>query len=171
MISPRIELSKILLQDKEYNYCIVRHMTNSRCICMTQPPMIFDNTLKANTPNPSYRTIANPDCPNCEGSGWDFDENIYKCIYFIPGFRIDHYAESQYSITHESILTAYLLAGNNAEYIRPNDWFFNIKCDLSGKITTPITRIKKWIITDAYQIRLDSNNVEYTKIFAKPAVI
>lgn len=171
MINLNRELVKILDKDKEYNNVLYRHYSSIKCQCMMQNTLIYDDIAKANVANPSYRTVADPECPNCEGSGWVFEEFLFRCIYFYPGFRYAHYEDIQMAMTAENMLTMYLKVDENWQKIKPNDTFYNIRADKYGKVELPIVRYRKWVVTDAFDMRLDSNKIEFMKIFAKPAII
>lgn len=171
MISIRKELGNILDRDKENNNIVYRHYSNTKCSCTQQPPLIYDPVIKGNIANPNYRTIADPDCPNCEGAGWVFEEYLWRCIFFYPGFRFSHFEDVNFAITAENTLTVYMKAGPDWDKVKPNDVFFNIRADMDGNIKLPIEKYRKWLVIDAFDIRLDSNKVEFVKVFAKPSVI
>ena len=131
--------------------------------------MIYDALKKADIPNPHYRTTADPNCPNCEGAGWIFEEYLFKCKYFFPPFRIAHSQDFQYGITSSNIITLYVYPEKNVEKIRIDDKIYLIDFHKDGRIKLPLVRRQKWDVIDRYHIRLDSNKLEFVKIFAKPA--
>jgi hypothetical protein len=171
MINFRKEFWKVINKDKEYNFILVRHMADQKCICLTQSPMVYNSEKKANEPNPSFRTVADPDCPNCEGSGYPFEEFIFKCMYFYPGFRYSHFDDHTMAITSTNVLTIYIYPDENWKKVKVNDWCFNLTGNKETGLQLPIRRERKWVINDLYQIRLDSNKVEFLKVYAKPAII
>lgn len=172
MINIRQQYSNIINKDLEYNNVIVRHMSSIKCTCLLQPPMVMNNDNTKTVPNESYRNQPDPECRNCGGSGYIYEEFLLKAMAFYPGFRFAHFLDTQFAMTEENVLTVYFQATQEAlDYIRINDWIFFIKEDLNGNIVKPIERIKKWIIIDHQSIRLDSSKLEFVKVFAKPVIL
>jgi hypothetical protein len=172
MINIRKEFKNIIEEDCEYHNIIVRHMSEIKCCCITQPPMIPNKQGTSTIPNPAYRNIADPECNNCGGSGYIYEEFLYKAMVFYPGFRFAHYEDTPFAFTEENVLTIYLKASiESLENTRVNDWIFFIEEDINGNIKKPIVRIKKWIIIDVQRLRLDSNKLEYVKLYAKPVIL
>lgn len=167
-INLRKELKAIFDEDKEFDRVVVRHLTDTKCICLEQPPMIYDSKACVDIPNPNYRTTADPNCSNCEGSGWVFKEYLLKCKYFYPPFRISHNQDFEYGITLSNSVTFYFYPSEEAQNIRPDDMIFLIDFHTNGRIKLPITRRQKWAIIDKYNLHLDHNKFEVIKIFAKP---
>lgn len=168
-ISLRKELDIIFNKDNEYDRVVVRHLTDTRCGCMQLPKTIYDVKSKSEIPNPHYRTTADPNCPNCEGAGWVFEEYLLKCKYFFPPFRVGHSQDFEYGITLSNITTFYFYPDHRAQNIRMDDIVFMIDFHTDGKVRLPITRRQKWHIIDKYPLRLDNNKYEAVKVFAKPA--
>lgn len=172
MINLRQQLHKILNKDCEFNWVVIRNMSNDECICRNQTPMRYNEDLKAYEPNPSFRTIASPSCPVCEGSGWIFEEYLFKCLSFYPGFRYSRFEDAQPAITASNLLTTYIYPDDNWEKIKVNDWLFDIRSNKEGNIKLPIERYRKWIVNDIpTPMRLDSNKVEFIKVYSKPAIL
>ena len=172
MINIRKEFKNIIEKNCEYHNIIIRHMSNSKCSCITQPPMIPNKDGTSTIPNPSYRNVADPECINCGGSGYIYEEFLHKAMVFYPGFRFAHYEDMSFALTEENVLTVYIKATNDAlNYTRVNDWIFFMAEDISGNILKPIVRTKKWIVIDVQQLRLDSNKLEYVKLYAKPVIL
>lgn len=172
MISVGREFEKTITEQGEWQYSIIRHMSDVKCVCITQPPMVYDSVRKAEIPNPSFRTTPNPECSNCGGSGYIFEEFLHKALMFYPGFRFAHFEDMQVAITEENMLTVYLQAtDDNLKNISINDWLFFLKSDVNGRLIQPLVRSKKWLINDIQPIKLDSNRLEYIKVYVKPSII
>jgi hypothetical protein len=70
------------------------------------------------------------------------------------------------------MLTVYLQAtDDNLKNISINDWLFFLKSDVNGRLIQPLVRSKKWLINDIQPIKLDSNRLEYIKVYVKPSII
>lgn len=172
MISIRKEFTNIIEKNAEYHFIIIRHMSDIKCPCLTQPPMIDNDDKTAKIPNPTYRNVANPECSTCGGSGYIYEEFLHKSMIFYPGFRFAHYEDMSFALTEENVLTVYIKATPDAlNYARVNDWLFFMAEDIEGNIVKPIVRTKKWIVIDVQQLRLDSNRLEYVKLYAKPVIL
>lgn len=172
MIDIRKQFKNIIEKDAEYHNVIVRHMSDIKCMCVCQPPMISNDDGTADIPNPSYRTVADPECSNCGGSGYIYEEFLHRVMVFYPGFRFAHYEDMSFALTEANVLTVYIKASEEAlNAARVNDWIFFIAEDINGNILKPIVRIKKWIVIDVQQLRLDSNKLEYVKLYAKPVIL
>ena len=93
-------------------------------------------------------------------------------MIFFPGFRFAHYEDTSFALTEENVLTVYLKATQEALVSTDiNDLILFIQEDINGNIIKPIVRTKKWIIVDKQPIRLDSNKLEYVKLYAKPTIL
>lgn len=172
MINIRRQFKNILEKDAEYHHIIVRHLSNVKCHCLTQSPMIMNSDNTAQIPNPTFRTVPDPECLNCGGSGYIFEEFLHKAMIFFPGFRFAHYEDTSFALTEENVLTVYLKATQEALVSTDiNDLILFIQEDINGNIIKPIVRTKKWIIVDKQPIRLDSNKLEYVKLYAKPTIL
>jgi hypothetical protein len=171
MISVRKQFKKIIEVNKEWNSFIVRHLTDTDCVCTHQPPTVMNVEKGYTEPNKLFRTIPDPACNICGGAGYLFEEYLFKGLFFYPSFRIAHFEDMVYSSTEQNVLTVYVLPTQETDILRVNDWIFNIDCEIDGSLKHPITRRKKWIMNDKQPIRLDNNKLEYIKLFAKPAIL
>lgn len=172
MINVRKEFSKIIEKDSEYHHVIVRHLSDTKCSCWCQPPMIDSANGTTKVPNKAFRTVPDPECTNCGGSGYIYEEFLYKSMLFYPGFRFAHYDDATFALTEENVLTVYIKATQESlDNTRVNDWIFFLKENVNGSIVKPLLRTKKWIVVDVQQLRLDKNKLEYIKLYAKPVIL
>jgi hypothetical protein len=133
--------------------------------------MIYNDKKKFDEINKEYRTVPDPECNICNGSGYIFEEFLHKGVAFYPGFRFEHYEDTPMAFTEMNVLTVYFHTDIDLTTLYPNDLIFFIDCDKNGIIKHPIKRTKKWIINDVAPFRLDSSKLEFIRVFAKPAII
>lgn len=171
MINIRKKLSSIIDSDKEWTNIIIRHLSNNKCACMTQPPMIFNASKNFEEPNPNFRTVPDPECNICEGAGYIFEESLYKTMLFYPGFRYEHFEDMTMAFTEMNVLTVYIKGTEDMSKIYVNDIIFIPDSYPNGKLKQPILRTKKYIINDVAKLRLDHNKLEFIRVFAKPVIL
>jgi hypothetical protein len=171
MINIRKKFKSIIEENNEWQWVVIRHLSNNRCTCISQPAMIYNDEKHFDEINKSFRTIPNPDCNLCGGAGFLYEEFLYKGLLFFPGFRIAHFEDAGFATTEQNVLTVYLNSTSETDIIRANDIVFNVESGYNGELVHPIKRVKKWIINDRQPIRLDHNKFEYLKLYAKPAIL
>jgi hypothetical protein len=171
MINVRKKFASIIEKNNEYQDFIIRHLSNDKCKCITQEPMVFNALKGAEEINKTFRTVPDPDCNICGGSGYIYEEFLFRAMFFFPSFRVAHFEDMSYATTEQNILTCYLRPHPDADTIHVNDLLFNVDCEVNGALKQPILRTKKWIIIEKQPIRLDNNKLEYIKLFAKPAIL
>lgn len=153
MIDLRREINKMLDIDKEYNYVIVRQNTSTKCICWRE---------QSNTPDPN--------CPNCEGGGYIFEEYLEKCkLFYATTFRpVAHLHDFYPGRTYTQNFTIYFKATPKNRAIREGDLVYDIECTIDGKPYSPVKRKRKWLVVDAYELQTTNNKTDFVKILAKP---
>lgn len=171
MIDLKKELETILNIDLCHDQIILRNMTCIRCDCVCQQNMVYDKKTEAYQPSPAYRDTPNPYCSNCEGSGWIFHEYLSPCKYFYTPAMVAHNQDYYYGGTFSNIMTVYLPINEITDIINVNDLIFQLKSYEDGTLYNPIIRLRKWIITDKYNMHLDKNKLEFYKIYTKPMVV
>ena len=156
MIDLGKEFNKILDLDKEYNFIIVRHNTNTKCSCWRK---------ESNT--------ADPECPNCEGGGWIFDEWIEKCkLFYATTFRpVAHLHDFYYGKTYTQNFTVYLKGSIRSRSIREGDLLYDLECTIDGRLMNPVVRRRKWLVVDPYSLQTENNKTDFVKIHAKPLTV
>jgi hypothetical protein len=153
MINLQKEMS-ILLKEI-WNTVIVRIMTDTKCFCWR---------IRSNT--------ADPECPNCEGSGYIFNEHISKCkLFYAPANSVAHAQDFDYGISYSNTNVLYFEVSDISENIRINDEVFEVKTHTNGTLYDPIIRTKKWTVIDPYKFSLDTGKREFVKVFAKPSIV
>lgn len=170
-INLRAEMLQLMGEENEQDTMLFRHLLDIKCPCQLQPPTIYSDKIKANIPNPIYRTTADPACPNCEGLGWIFEEYIVVGKMFYPRFKVAHEQEYHYGITKANAIHIYLPVTDVALLIEAGDIFYMLDADDKGNLIDPIVRKSKWLINDVYPFRLDNNKLEFVKLFAKAQVV
>lgn len=140
------------LLDKEYTHVIVRHYTNVKCNCWRE---------ESNTPDPQ--------CLRCKGEGWLFLEFMEKGqSYFISmGGRVAHYQDFEYGLSYSNAMTLYLPSNMKTQLIKLDDHIFEV-ADAKSK---PVVRTRKWVVTDVFPMRIESDKSQFLKILAKPVVV
>src|SRR6185369_11350069 len=135
MVDLRKEFNKILDIDKQYNYIIVRHNTNIKCDCWRKAS-----------------DTADPNCHNCEGGGWIFNEWIEKCkLFYATTFRpVAHLHDFYFGKTYTQNFTVYMKATKKNRSIKEGDLLFDIESTWEGRPISPIRRKRKWIVVDPY---------------------
>lgn len=170
-IDMRKELKHLVFDEKEKDILIFRHLTETKCQCVQQPETIYCEKIRAKVPNPNYRTVADPSCPNCEGHGWIFNEYLVDCKYNYTPTLVAHDQDFNYGSTNSNTISIYLPFTDITKLVRSSDAVFMLQTDDSGKPISPFIRRRKWIITDVYELHADNNKLEFIKAFAKPAVV
>lgn len=153
-INLREEL-KLLLK-KHWDHVIIRHMTTTVCGCMS---------LR------EASRIADPQCPNCDGAGYIFEEHLVKCKSFWSQSPVAHTKNFNYGLGYSNGATIYLEASDFNMQFKKNDIVYNIERDLEGNIRNPIVRLEKWLVIDNNTLRLDTGKVEFIKLYIKPNVV
>ena len=146
---------KTLIKDFN-NYIIIRSLTDKRCICWRP---------ESNTPD--------TECPNCQGQGWLYEEWIQKCkFFFVTHYKpVAHLHNFDYGMVYTNLLGVYLEAKPKARQIKMGDYIFEVGCYQNGRIINPIKRVRKWQITDYFDMQLDQNKTEFIKLYATPMVV
>lgn len=171
MINLKKEMQILFNKDNEFTWSIIRHLTNTKCTCVNQPKEIIKPGTNFYEPNPNYRTSPDPECHNCDGAGWLYKEYLHKCMYFYPGYRWAHYGYEEEGMVAKDIYTIFLLANENTNLIYQNDWFFEIDKNLDGTIKIPIMRRRRMIVKQVQRYNLDSDKLEYVRVFATPSLV
>ena len=165
------EMYILISDEKEQDKLLLRHLTPTKCTCLLQSPMKQDSGDKYETPNPSFRTGADPACNNCEGHGWIFEEAIIEGKLFYPKHRVAHEQEYHYGTTQANIVHIYLPTNSINNRIHAGDIIFQLEADVDGSLIDPLIRTQKWLVNDVYTLRLDNNKLEFLKVFAKAIVV
>lgn len=144
-----------LLLKHTYDVFIVRHLTRDKCNCWR---------VESNTPD--------PECPNCEGLGWLFEEFLVNGkIFYIPAM-VAHGQDFTYGMSYSNLVTIYFKTDAiSLENLKINDRVFLLRPDEFGRVTEPIRRTKKWQVTDVYDYHEHNNKFEFFKVYAKPEVV
>ena len=153
-INLRDELKTLL--EKYWDYVIVRHMTEQPCPCMT---------------NRQASKIADPSCPNCEGSGYVFEEYFVKCKTFWSEGSNSRLHNFNYGQGYGNSYRIYLEASERNLIFRKNDIVYTLETDIDGKVKDPFVRLEKWPIIDVDVLKLDSGKVEFIKFYLKPEIV
>lgn len=153
MIDLRKEMD--ILLGNRWDSMIIRVMTNTKCFCWRKRSQTAD-----------------PECPNCEGSGYVFNEHLSKCKAFhAPSFSISHAQDFDYGESYSNTYVLYFEVDAVSESINIGDEVYEIKVNTDGSIADPIKRIRKWKVIDPYNLNLDNGKLEFIKVFAKPMVV
>jgi len=153
-INLRKEL-EILLRD-HYEFMIIRNMTETECGCM--------NFRKASN-------IADPQCLNCEGTGYVFEEHLVRTKLFYSSARNSHLHDFGYGQGYGNAIYAYLVATDFNLRFKKGDIVFKIETELDGRLKNPIVRTEKWPIIDNIILKLDDSKVEFIKLYLKPNIV
>lgn len=151
MINLQKELVK-LIKDHP-SPVILRSMKNKKCTCWR---------AASNTPDLA--------CPNCKGAGYLYRESlqkIYMSIITLP--RVAHEQDFNYGKSYSNMMTIYFhIENDKLPDVEIDDLIFEIETTTNGIIKNPITRKRKWIVTEAYTPLLDNGKPQFIKVLAKP---
>lgn len=138
-----------------YDMFIVRHLGDVKCTCWRP---------ESNTPD--------PECPNCEGMGWYWEEFLCKAkIFWIPAM-VAHGQDFTYGMSYSNLITVYFQTDEiSLDKLKINDRLFLVRPDEFGNVSTPIERTRKWQVTDVYDFHEHNNKFEFFKVYAKPEVV
>lgn len=146
MISLDKEMRKLLASN--YSFVIVKRLTNIKCNCWRN---------ESNTPDPNH--------PRCEGSGYIFKEYIVKCIkFYVTENRVSHMQDFDYGRTYSNLLTTYFEINDISNKFRIDDIIYEIESKVNPK------KVRKWIITDLFNFKLENDKAQFIKILSKPAI-
>lgn len=151
-----IDLQKemdIMINKERWTYMILRHLTDKLCSCVR---------AESGTPD--------PECPNCQGHKWIFNEYLFKCMFFYSAKMVAHEQDFTYGLSYNNIFEIYAPVNKTTELISINDNVFQIEMTAAGKPLSPIKRTKRWVINDVYDLRLDEAKRQFIKLYAKPSV-
>jgi hypothetical protein len=153
MIDIKSEVSELI--GEKYDYVILRRNTDIKCSCWRK---------ESNTPD--------PECPNCEGGGYVFNEYLTKCKMFVTSsLSVAHQQDFDYGKSYSNTYSIYFIANELSNSIRLNDLVFEISVGINGVPMDPIKRTRKWIVIDSIPNRLDLGKLEFVKVFAKPLTV
>jgi hypothetical protein len=138
-----------------YDLFVVRHIGQTKCNCWRAP---------ANVPD--------PECPNCEGMGWLWEEFLVKGkLFWIPAM-VAHGQDFTYGMSYSNLVTIYFKTDElSLDNLRISDRIFLVRADEYGEVLEPIQRTRKWQVTDVYDFHEQDNKFEFFKVYAKPEVV
>jgi len=152
-IDLRKELS--ILLEKSYDTVIIRRMSDIKCNCWR---------IKSLTPD--------PECPNCEGSGYIYNEHLVTCKMFsAPSFSISHAQDFDYGVSYSNTYVLYFNVTDLTDSISIEDLIYELKIKQNGEPVDPIIRTKSLKVIDSYRMNLDDGGRELVKVYAKPMVV
>jgi hypothetical protein len=152
MINLQEEMKK-LVGKEHWMWLIFRHLTDQQCNCVRKES-----------------GTADPECPNCQGAKWIFNEYLVKSMSFYTPRMVAHDQDFFYGASYSNIVSVYLPISPINEQVTLNDYFFTLKVKEDGTLYNPIRRYKKWLVTDSYDMRADGSNRQFMKIYLKPLV-
>lgn len=153
-INLRDELKEIL--KKHWDFIIVRHMTDVKCGCLS---------LR------EAANIADPQCPNCDGAGYIFEEHYVKCKVFWSDGNNSRMHNFNYGMGYGNSYRVYLEASDLHCIFKKNDFVFTLATDLEGKVKDPFVRLEKYSVIDCQILKLDNGKVEFVKLYLKPNIV
>jgi len=155
MINLRKEMDALI--GNTYDHVIVRHLTSDQCPC---------TKLRGTT------SVGDPMCPNCEGAGWFFDENIFQCKIFYTPTLVAHSQDFTYGVSYSNMIVVYFPFAEFAlQNIKIDDMIYQIRTHEDGEVILPIERQRKWLISDVYEMHEMDGQYEFLKIYAKPETV
>jgi len=157
-IDLRKELETIL--SRKWDHVVLRHLTQDKCqVCFSDD---------CSNPRATSRT-ADPECPNCEGLGYIFEEYLLKCKQFnASSMGIAHNQQFYYGGSLSNLLVLYFAASEVSDKLFLNDLIYQLKTNLDGTLVDPLVRIRKWDVIDSYELNLDNGKREFIKVYCKP---
>ena len=150
MIDLREELQ--VLYKETFDMFVLRHLGNIRCKCIRN-----NNT-------------ADPECPDCEGHGWIFEEFLIKGKIFPSGFNIHNYDADPGIINSDTNVIYIAVDTLLPEQLRSNDRIFKIRAHKNGDVITKIERMSRWVITQVDEFHEQHNKIEFYKVYIKPEI-
>lgn len=150
MINLKEELRELVAGN--YETIILRHMRDKKCSCWRR---------ESNTPDLQ--------CPNCKGSGYLFRESLKKVrMFLITIARVAHEQDFEYGKSYSNMMTAYFPIEEDAMHIAIDDIIYELRADAMGNLNRPLTRRRKWLVTEVFLPRTDGSVAQFVKILAKP---
>ena len=153
------------VDEKHWDHVIIRYLQPVLCYCRVSRDSNCQPTGISGVEFPP-----DADCGNCEGTGWKFTEAVVKVKTFYTPRMVAHAQAHEHGITYKNILVAYCSASELNDDIKINDRLFQLKTNLDGTVIDPLIRSREWVVTDVYDMNMDSGKREFIKIHAKPVL-